>query len=137
MRLFLIAMSIVALAPSCPEKSPEYYYEQGMREASRTGYEEAVKYYSKAIAKHPQYLEAYLARASAWEQLDSMHRSIEDMNMVLSFPINNVEKRGEYVFLLANAYYLNSQDSLACKYWKDACEYNHNRACDLFRRKCK
>jgi len=135
--LLIILSLLISLAPSCPEKTPEHYCELGQRMSASGAYDDAVRYYTAAILKKPGYKEALTGRAAAWEQLDSLTRAIADYRTLVDMERESVEQKSLFVLLLANTYYLNLQDSLACVNWKLACELNHNKACDLYRNKCR
>lgn len=134
-----ILFVFIALAPSCPSKSPEYYYQQGKIESAKTNSYVAIKYFTKAIKLKPDYLEAYLDRASAYLSLDSIIMAIRDYDSALVMKGINVQQRGEYTYMKAYAHYLlNGYDSAYCKLVNEACDrYGDNKACDERRLHCK
>lgn len=134
-----ITFLLITLAPSCPNKSPEYYYQQGKIESAKTNSYVAIKYFSKAIKLKPDYLEAYLDRASVYLSLDSIKRAITDYDSALVMKNINVQQKGEYTYLKAYAYYLlNGYDSTYCRLVNEACDrYGDNKSCDERRLYCK
>lgn len=134
-----ILFLLLTLAPSCPKqpRTAEDYFIYGKAYMGQNDFIEAQKWFSKAIKEKPRYYEAYVERIKAWEQTDSLYNAIRDYDTLLIFKNLTVDKAAELNFLKANEYYLLSEDTLACHGWKKACELNHNKACDLIRKRCK
>jgi len=131
----LIILLLLCVAPSCPNKTPQYYFEQGNKEIAERDFPTAIRYFTKAIIDKPDYVDAYLQRAIAFTQEDSIHRAIEDYTKVLE--LRPRENNAEIYCLRAECYYLWSQDSLACKDWDKACEELGNlNACNKKRQLC-
>lgn len=126
---------LVCLAPSCPNKTPDYYITEGDKLAAEGKNLDAIKYYTKAIKDSPNNSVAYGNRARTWLKEDSMDRAVADYEKVVQ-----LHPSGETYFLLAESIWKSAsgRDSLACKYWKIAKEvYNHNKSWDRVRENCK
>lgn len=140
MRYILIVItSIIVLAPSCPSKSPEYYFQEGEKLYKSGSTELAVKYYTKAIKDRPDYMEAYMSRAKANMSIDSIHNAMADYDtlIVRMLMVNDYQKLGEVYFLKGDAHFLLSQDSLACKYYRKSRNMNNSKSWDRLRKRCK
>jgi tetratricopeptide (TPR) repeat protein len=126
-------------SPSCQgiKKTPEEHFADGKHFVAAGEFYQAQKSFSNAIEKKHDYFDAYMERARAYEQTDSLLRSIADYDTLLTFKNLTVAKTAELYFLRANQYYLLSEDTLACHDYKKACDLNHNRSCDLIRKRCK
>lgn len=132
-----ISFLMVVLAPSCPSRTPEYLYDYGKHYMAENDFIKAEKFFTEAIKGNPRYYEAYMSRAKAWEQQDSIRNAIKDYDTLLTFSTTNVEKKAELYLLKANMHYLLSEDNFACRNWARACEFTNNKACDLLRKQCK
>lgn len=133
----LTVFSLIVLAPSCPDKNAQDYFEYGKHYMASGDFEQAQRYFSKAIRMNHTYFEAYEERAKAFEKTDSLTRSLQDYDTLLTFKNVSVSKTAELYFLKASNHYLLSQDTLACHAWKKACDLNHNKSCDIIRKRCK
>ena len=125
-------LAIITLAPSCPNKSPEYYYSLADRKRAEGDNLVAIKCLSKAIKDKPDYLDAYKMRADLWLKEDSIDRAVDDLTKII-----DLKPSGDAYFQRGNAYYVGVKDSLACKDYYKACDLNHNKSCDLWRKYCK
>lgn len=132
-----ITFLMVVLAPSCPNKSPEYFYAYGKQYMAQNDFVQAQRYFTKAIQTNPRYYDAYAERAKAWEKSDSLYNAIRDYDTLLTFKNLSVDKTGELYFLKATCHYQLTEDTLACHNYKIACDLNYNKACDLIRKRCK
>lgn len=133
-----VAFLFITLAPSCPaSKSAEYYVNYGKHCMSEGDHIEAQRSFTRAIKLQPSYFEAFTERAKAWEASDSLVRAIADYDSLLSFKGLTVDQTAGLLFNRANMHYLLSDDVNACRDWRKACELNHNKACDLIRKRCK
>lgn len=132
-----IIFLLITLAPSCPSKSPQYYFEYGKKYMTQNDFIKAQRYFTKAIQTSPRYFDAYLERAKAWEKIDSIKNAIKDYDTLLSFKELTVAKTAILYFSRANMHYLLSEDTLACYDWRKACDLNHNKACDVIRKRCR
>lgn len=132
-----ITFLLITLAPSCPHKSQEYYFNYGKHYMSQNDFIQAQRFFTKAIQVNPTYFDAYVERAKAWEQMDSIKNAINDYNTLLTFKNNNVDKTAELYFMRASMHYLLSEDTLACHDWNKACDLNHNKSCDFIRKRCR
>ena len=132
-----IAFLLIVVAPSCPDKNAEYYFNYGKHKESEGDNVQAIRFFTKAIEKSPYYYEAYLQRAALNQKQDSFHLSIADYTSLLSFPEMTPARKAELLYIRAGAYYSFLQDSLACKDYKESCELNLPKSCTEFRNKCK
>lgn len=126
---------IILVAPSCPQRTPTYYFNEGEKLTALGESFKAIMYYTKAIKDKPGYIEAYVSRASAWMKEDSIDRAIQDYSKVIE-----LRPSGEAYYLRGAAYWssASNRDSLACKDWLKAKEtYNHNRSWEKVRLYCK
>ena len=63
----------------------QLYTEDGkLSSAARQGYEKAIKHYTQAIGRKPDYLRAYDNRSSAYRRIGEYEDAIEDCNVALS-----------------------------------------------------
>lgn len=132
-----IVFLLITLAPSCPEKkTPLYYFGYGKHYMLNNDFVQAERYFTRAIKEDPRYFDAYVERAKVWELSDSIKNAINDLDTLLTFPLT-VDKTATLYFQKANMQYLLSEDTLACHNWKKACDLNHNKSCDLIRKRCK
>lgn len=133
----LIMGIIISLAPSCPEKTPQFYYEYGQHYMAEKDYIQAQRFFTKAIKSKPDYFDAYYQRAIAWEQTDSIQNSIRDYDSLLAFKNIKGDKVSELYYMRGNMHYLLSQDTLACNDWKRSRDLGYNKAYDRVRNRCK
>lgn len=137
--ILIIIFSFIALAPSCPSKSPEYYYLEGEKLSKSGNNELAIRYYSAAIKNNHNYIEAYMARAKANMLIDSIRNAMVDYDtlIVKILHSNDYQKLGDIYFLKADAHYLLSEDSLSCKYYRKSRDLNNTKSWDRIRKRCK
>lgn len=132
-----IAFLVLTIAPSCPQKTPVYFYDYGMHYMAERDFVQAERFFTKAINMDSHYFDAYIQRAKANEQLDSLQKSINDYTFLLDSANLTVDKKGEYYYIRADMYYHSLQDTLYCKDLHKACDLNNNKACDMIRKRCK
>lgn len=141
MGLFIIAwitFLLLVIAPSCPNKNTAVsLYEYGKYYMSEQDFVKAEKYFTKAININPNYFDAYIQRAKANEQLDSLQKCINDYTFLLDSAKLSVDKKSEYYYIRANIYYKYLQDTLSYEDLSKSCDLNNNRACDLLRKRYK
>jgi tetratricopeptide (TPR) repeat protein len=114
-------------------KTPDYYIQRAKSEALGADYDAASKDFHKAIKLKPDCYDCYVASASAYLLADSIDAAIKDYKSAMS-----IKRGGEIYYLLANAYYRGTYDTLACKYWEMACDLNYNvKSCNYHRLRCK
>lgn len=121
------------------KKSAEWYYEQGVIESRNTNSYVAIDNFTKAIKKKVGYYEAYKERADIYLSLDSIDSAIRDYDslIVMKYVSSNQERLSQFYYLKANALYLGSQDSSACKFWKQARDLGHGNSWNQIRKYCK
>lgn len=119
------------------KKSAEWYYQQGIVETKMTNTYVAIDDFTQAIKKKSHYEEAYVGRAKAYQDVDSIDREIADYDTLVAWAGNNQEKRGNLYLLIGNSCYLKSEDSLACLYWKMSRDMNNLASWDKIRKFCK
>lgn len=132
--LWVIVFSLMQF--SCASKDPLYYYNEGRKQQMSTNSLEALKLLNRAIKLKPDFYDAYYQKAEVYLSLDSIESAIKNYDICLSLT-KEQDKIGELFFLKGNAFYLNSQDSLACKNWKLAQDLNYLKADDRIRKHCK
>ena len=135
--LFIFGYATILISCLVKKKSPEYYYEYGKHYVAEGDLVQAQRNFTRAIKENPNYYDAYYQRAQVWQQTDSIENAINDYDTLLTFKNLTVDKTAELYFLRGNMNYLISQDTIACRDWKSACDLNHNKACDLIRKRCK
>ena len=65
----------------------QLYTEDGkLSSAARQGYKKAIKHYTQAIGRKPDYLRAYDNRSSAYRRIGEYEDAIEDCDVALSLP---------------------------------------------------
>lgn len=129
-----IASLIILLAPSCAV-SPEKYYYIGRQYSEKKEYLKAYKCYTRSI-KLKATSQAYWERANAGIKIDSLENSIDDFTMFIGLS-KNVDSLQTAFYQRANLEYKGGYKSDACDDWDNACELNLNKACDVYREKCK
>lgn len=135
----LMACLSIVLTPSCSTRklTAKDYFDFGNHFVAEGDYVKAQYNFTLAIKLNPYYFEAYAERAKSWEQSDSLDRAIRDYDSLLTFKTLTVSQTADLNFNRANMYYLLSEDTLACKGWRKACDLNHNKSCDVIRKRCK
>lgn len=135
--ILIFTLSIVMASCSLlHKKTPEDYVESAKKYYDKKDYIKSYKQYSKAISLNAFFYPAYWGRANAEIALDSLERAIDDMSMY----IGNISDQK----ILQEAYYrrgiiMDKQGykSDACDDFKNSCNLNFNKACDIYRLKCK
>ena len=61
----------------------------GLKYASSEAYGKAIKVYTQAIQINPDYIDAYLARASCYEDMAYFSKAIADLEFVLKKDVDN------------------------------------------------
>lgn len=135
----LMACLSIVLTPSCSTRklTDKDYFDFGNHFVAEGDYVKAQYNFTRAIKMNPAYLEAYTERAKAWEKSDSLRRAIRDYDSVLTFKALTFSQKASFYYTRANLYYQLSEDTIACKSWREACNLNHNASCDEIRKKCK
>jgi len=82
MRLGIEAEDDLNTAMSLNPYYAEVYFNKGIIMENVGKYEEAVKYYTKAIAINPEYIDAYVRRAKALMKLGREDEAMEDIKFV-------------------------------------------------------
>ena len=70
-------------------RSPEVLYLCGKAKDTMNKYDEAITFYTKAIAINDKKLDAYIARAKSFEELEQWNNSIEDFSIAISLDPTN------------------------------------------------
>ena len=135
----IISLIFVILLSSCAtKKTAEFYFQQGKNEAVQTNAYVAIENFTKAIKKNPNYIEAYMERASVNVSIDSLMNAIRDYDSVLvKTNKNDYENKGKLYLKKGDAYYGLSEDTLACRCYTDAKNMNNNTAWNRLRDRCK
>lgn len=126
---------VTSLAPSCPKRSPEFYFLEGKKLTAAGDEVNAIKYYTKAIKDKPDYFDAYIGRAELWIRQDSLDRAIQDYHKVVELKPN-----GDTYYRLGDAYWRSAsgRDTTACRYWTIGKEtYNYSKCWEAIRLHCK
>jgi Tfp pilus assembly protein PilF len=138
-----IAYILILLFPSCVvaslfhKKTAETYFEKGKVECANTNTYVGINFLTKAIKMNPNYEEAYMERAKAYQMIDSTEKAVSDYEVLIFLAKNNQEQRGKLYLLIGNTRYINSEDSLACLYWRMARDMNNTSSWDKIRKYCK
>lgn len=120
------------------KKSAEWHYQQGKNQMTQTDTYEAIKSFTQAIKKKPDYIDAYMERAKANISVDSVQNAVRDYDSLLvKINPNDYMRLGEIYFLKGDALYLVSEDTLACDNWKKAQDLNNQTSWDRIRKRCK
>ena len=128
-----------------PKKnSAEYYYERGKTENAMTDHLAAVGSLSSAIKKNPHYADAYLERAKAYKNVDSIDREMQDYDTLISWTKAaalqgkpDQAQLGRLYYMKADALYRNSMDTVACRYWKMSRDQGFSQSWNKLRDYCK
>ncbi len=118
----------MAIAPDS-----KFYFQRGEKEYANKNWSGAIREYSKAIKIDRNYLEAYFKRGLARSNADSLNQAIDDFNKTISL---QTSPSGEPYLQRGNVRWKLKDSIGACSDWHDACEYNSNRGCEAFRKKC-
>lgn len=133
----LLSIFFITVYASCAiKKSPESYMESAQYYFVKKDYPKAYRNYSRAIKLNPNLYEAYLDRANVEIAMDSSEKAIDDMTVYIN---SNPEREK-----LQKAYFQRAiieeklgYKSEMCIDIEDACNLNYNKACDIYRIKCK
>jgi len=131
-----ITFLLTTLAPSCPTKSAQGNYSDGKYYFDKKEYVKAYLYYTRSIKLNPDYSQAYWERATTGMKIDSVENTIDDLTKFISISKNADSLRNAY-FMRATAEDKGGYKSDACDDFEVACELNLNKACDIYREKCK
>ncbi len=94
---FLIALlGVTAPAASALGEPPKKAYDRGYRSHMQGRYEQAVKQYSKAIERKPDYVLAYQMRAAAWHSLKNLDQAAQDYSKVIRLGENYFRAVGHF-----------------------------------------
>lgn len=80
-RILLSLLVLFCLGAAAQTK--DELFEAGQKTFRQKDYEEAITYYSKAIALDNQFIKAYLNRSNAYLELDETKKALSDVNTVL------------------------------------------------------
>lgn len=86
--VFLFLLFIPCVANS---QSAKKYYKTGQEFVSSGNYKDAIDQYTKAIDIQPDFSNAYLARAAAYEKLNMLKEASEDYDRASTFLSNNTD----------------------------------------------
>lgn len=140
MRQLLVLFSIVFVTIfSCSilkKKSPDSYLESARDYYSKKDYPKAYNNYTRAIKLNPNLYEAYRERSTVEIAMDSCEKAINDITIYIN---SNPERAN-----LQNAYFQRAIVEEKLGYKSDmcddlsvCCDLNLNKACDIYRVKCK
>lgn len=139
MKNILTATLLSVFIFSCAtKKTAEFYFQQGKNEVMQANDNMAVENFAKAIKKNPNYIDAYMERAKINMSIDSIQKAITDYDSVLvKIDINDRERKSKLLLMKGDAYYLLSEDTLACKCYRKSRDLNNNQAWNRLRDRCK
>ena len=103
--------------------------EQGKYYMGERDFLKAKTYLTEAIKQNPGNIDAYMLRAKCNMDSDSLTAAIKDYTHVI-----NLKPSGDNYYLRACTYYVDSQDTLSKNDFRKACDLNHNKSCDLYRK---
>lgn len=133
-----ILMLVILLSSCATKKNAEYYFQQGKNAVAATSDDVAISNFTKAIKKNPEYIDAYLERAKVSLSIDSIQNAISDYDSVLvKTDRNDYEKQGKLYLMKGDAYYRLSEDTLACKCYKQSQKLNNAQSWDRIRNRCR
>ena len=87
LKILLILLLIYFLFKACSDpckNNAVCYYEKGLESEQKIEYDEAFKYYKKAIRVDRKYIDAYMAKANLYQKLNKDDKAIEDYTKVIS-----------------------------------------------------
>jgi len=135
---YLKYIIIFIIFNSCVTQTAESYYAQGKNEAIQTNDYVAIQKYTKAIKLNPNYINAYMDRAKSFMAVDSIRNAIRDYDSVLvKIDINSYEKRGQLYLIKGDAYFVLSEDSLACGCYEKSKFLGNTQSWDRIRNLCR
>lgn len=80
-----IVLILVFLSTAVMGQNPKKFYKAGTEFIETANFEDAIAQFSKAIELDPDYINAYVARASAYENVGKFQEASEDYNRALVF----------------------------------------------------
>lgn len=127
----LFFLCFISLAPSCLHRTAESFFSDGEQKYDQRNYSGAIKYYSIAIKKNPEYRDAYWKRGLCKAYLDSLQSAIRDYDKAIE-----LKPTGETYFYRGSAKWELSDSSGACTDWESACALQFDKGCDFQFRHC-
>jgi len=117
-------------------RTPEQNYLLGKLYANDEKYIQAEQYFTKAIYQNPNYVAAYIGRASVNFIMDSFASAVRDYSKVIELqPLND---NGELYFTRGTVYHQWKKDSLACGDFYTSCEiFGVKKSCSVINKICK
>ncbi len=112
------------------EKSADFYYILGIACDSGGRYDSALKNYSRAIEKEPNFAAAYNKRGIIRLKKGQGDLAIADHNRAVAIDPNN----GEFRFNRGIGYRLTGQFDLAISDFREACRSGNGPACEALKR---
>ncbi|UCG27556.1 MAG: tetratricopeptide repeat protein, partial [Bacteroidales bacterium] len=119
----LLFLGICLLTTTVSAQNPRKFFKAGEEFVNSKNYEDAIDQFTKAIELNPEYTDAYLARAQAFENLDKLQEAYEDYKRAfvflpkeefVAYSLGKISNElGEYEQALG---YLNTATTLSRKY---------------------
>jgi tetratricopeptide (TPR) repeat protein len=116
----------------CASQNAEVFFSKGNKIYDEGTYSEAMKYYSKAINKNPNYADAYWGRALCKYQLKDYSGAKDDFSKVVE-----LNDKVEALYYRAMCNFMLKDTLGACNDWNYVCERNYLSGCTKYRLYCK
>ena len=131
-------MFIFLISSCATKKTADFYFQQGKHKAAEGYTYAAIESFTKAIEKNPNYVEAYTERASANMHTDSIWNAIKDYDsLLIKTSSSEYIKKGNLYLLKGDAYYMLTEDSLACLFYEKSELMNNSKSWERLRKRCK
>ena len=88
---YLLLLFILLIPSTVFSQSAKKYFKTGQEFVASGNYKDAINQFTKAIDIQPDYSNAYLARAAAYEKLDMLKEASEDYDRASTFESNNTD----------------------------------------------
>ena len=103
LKILFILLLLYFLFKACSDpckNNAVCYYEKGLESEQKIEYDEAFKYYKKAIRVDRKYIDAYITRGNLYQKLNKDDKAVEDFTKVIEID----DKYWEAYFHRANSY---------------------------------
>jgi tetratricopeptide (TPR) repeat protein len=88
---FLVFIFLLCLPSIVSSQNAKKYYKTGNEFISAGNYKDAIDQYTKAIDLQPDFANAYLARANAYEKINMLKEACDDYDRASTFLSNNTD----------------------------------------------
>ena len=123
LKILLILLLIYFLFKACSDpckNNAVCYYEKGLESEQKIEYDEAFKYYKKAIRVDRKYIDAYITRGNLYHKLKKHQKAIDDYTKVIAID----DSHWEAYSLRGSSYYELGTNKFSANYKKGLSDYD-------------